>query len=247
MNMFPRKLTDVERKIIFWLLPEKIQGYRIYREMITRSQVIGEGRWGSGDLMLAEKTRGIDLTLGMSQVVAFGECVIDSSTLTISIHEPNIDDQIEVHFSGLFLLPENLDITKRWTYSYWKPGDICPATGTSVRTIYIERQNKTIYTLAISKAQRSLWLHHHDSGWNQLIPVTGFYDELLRTKNIRDAALIMNPKTFFEKCDEFSDNEYRTALIEYNNRITHKIVGLEDVVIYKEMKRKPLLARILGK
>ena len=247
MSTFPRALDKLEVELSNWLLPTESEKYRSYRELITRSQVIGEGRWGSGDLMLAEKVGEIDLTLRMSQVVAYGECIIDSETLTISIHEPNIDDQIEVHFSGIYPLPKNPVVTKRWTYSYWNPGDACPATGKSVRTIPIVRQNATIYTLAISATQKSLWLHHHSSGWNQLIPVTGFYDELLRTKGIRDAALIMNPKTFFEKCDEFFDNEYRLALIEYNERIGNKIAGLEDIVMQKEMKRKPLLARILGK
>src|SRR5438034_876710 len=84
----------------------------------------------------------------------------------------------------------------------YKPFDSCPATGTAVREIVIKDSNKTVkYVLAISKAKKVLWLHHIFSGFNQLIPLTAFYDELLRTKHIRDAKFISHPASFFDQID----------------------------------------------
>ncbi len=244
---FRRPLTHAENEFLLWLLPEEKEGYRIHREFAMRSNVIGEGRWGSGDLMLAQKEDAIDVTLGMSHVVAYGECEIDSTTLTISIHEPNIDDQMEVQFSGVYPLPESPVVTNGWTYSYWKPGSPCPATGQQVKEISVADLDSTIYTIAISSEKKTMWLHHHRSGWNQLLPVTGFYDELLRTKGIRDAKLVLNPKTFFERLNDFSESDYRLALVEYNNRIGNKIAGLEGVNVMPVPKRKSFMARILDK
>lgn len=248
MSEYPRALTHVERELALWLLPEEISFYSDYRTPIQTKEVVSEGRWGIGDLLIGARDAYIDLTLGMSQVVAFGECSINGAVLTISIHEPNQDDLVEVQFSGIYPLPDDIIIDNGWSYSFWKPGMNCPATDTELREITLYKtQGEPVFTLAISKANHSLWLHHHASGWNQLIPVTMFYDELLRTKRIRDAALIMKPSTFFEKVDEFQDYEYRTALQEYNNRKGNKL-DLNGLVISETREvKKSFFEKIVGK
>lgn len=248
MSEYPRALTHVERELALWLLPEELPFYSDYHNVIITKEVIAEGRWGMGDLLIGSRDAYIDLTLGMTQVVAYGECMIGGETLTIGIHEPNQDDLVELQFSGIYPLPDDLVIDNGWSYSYWKPGMNCPATNTEVREITLYRTlEEPVFTLAISKANRSLWLHHHANGWNQLIPVTMFYDELLRTKRIRDAALITKPSTFFEKVDEFQDYEYRTALGEYNNRKGNKL-DLNGLIISETREtKKSFLGKILGK
>ncbi len=248
MSEYPRALTHVEREFALWLLPEEISFYSDYRTGIQSKEVIAEGRWGIGDLLIGVRDAYIDLTLGMSQVVAYGECSINGAVLTIGIHEPNQDDLIEIQFSGIYPLLDDIVIDNGWSYSYWKPGMNCPATDTEVREITLYKTfEEPVFTLAISKTNRSLWLHHHISGWNQLIPVTMFYDELLRTKRIRDAALIMNPSTFFEKVDEFQDYEYRTALQEYNNRKGNKL-DLNGLIISETREvKKSFFEKIVGK
>lgn len=248
MSEYPRALTHVERELALWLLPEELLFYSDYRNAIFTKEVIAQGRWGTGDLLVGSRDAYIDLTLGMTQVVAYGECIVGGETLTIGIHEPNQDDLIELQFSGIYPLPENIVIANGWSYSYWKPGMNCPATDTEVREITLNKSfDNPMFTLAISRANRSLWLHHHINGWNQLIPVTMFYDELLRTKRIRDAALITKPSTFFEKIDEFQDYEYRRALQEYNNRKGNKL-DLSDIIISEtRQEKKSFLDKILGK
>ncbi len=248
MSEYPRALTHVERELALWLLPEELPFYSDYRNAIITKEVIAEGRWGAGDLLIGSRDAYIDLTLGMTQVVAYVECTIGGETLTIGIHEPNQDDLVELQFSGIYPLPDDLVVDKGWSYSYWKPGMNCPASGTEVREITLYKTlEEPVFTLAISKTNRSLWLHHHANGWNQLIPVTMFYDELLRTKHIRDAALITKPSTFFEKVDEFQDYEYRTALQEYNYRKGNKL-DLDGLIISETREaKKSFLGKILGK
>src|SRR5579872_6313543 len=106
-------------------------------------------------------------------------------------------------------IPESSVINDRWCYSYWKPGEPCPATSTAIKQVEVKNiSNQVIYTLAISAAKKVLWIHHSLSGFNQLIPVTAFYDELLRAKHIRDAKLISHPATFFDRVNDFTDSEY---------------------------------------
>jgi len=243
---YPRQLTSQESQILSWLLPEHIPAYKPYYDFMQASQIIGEGRWGEGNLILDKKKSSIDPTLSMPPVIAYGECLVEGKQLTNSVHEFNIDDQLEIQFSGLFPIPESLEIKNRWCYSYWKPGDVCPATNTIVKEFVMKNiSSDTKYTLAISAAKKVLWLHHSDSGFNQLIPLTPFYDELLRTKHIRDANLISHPATFFEKVDEFSDADCIQALLEYNKKASRKF-DASDIVIETAKPKKSIFQKLFG-
>ena len=193
------------------------------------------------------KFSSIDLTLGMSPVVAYGECTINDSLLSISVHELNVDDQIEVQFSGVFPIPYSSEINNKWCYSYWKPGNPCPATGEPVNEIKIKNSSHSIlFVLAISQKKKVLWLHHASSGFNQLIPVTAFYDELLRAKHIRDGALISRPATFFGMVNDFTDAEYTKALLEYDKKASRKFDS-SDIVIESEKSKKSLFQKLFAK
>ena len=227
------------------MLPENTPAYKPYKDFLGNSQIIGEGRWGIGDLIFDKKNSPIDLTLGMPPVVAYAECQIANSQLTISVHEFNIDDQLEVQFSGVFPTPE-AEIKIKWCYSYWKPGDSCPATGGEVKEITLMNSaGNILFVLAISPQKKVLWLHHIVSGFNQLLPITAFYDELLRTKHIRDAKLISHPGTLFERLNDFSDYEYRKALLEYNKKASRKF-DASDITIVAPKKKKSLFQRLFG-
>jgi hypothetical protein len=242
----PRLLSLTEKEILYWLLPEIIHAYKPYYDFVQTSQIIGEGRWGEGDLIFGKKLSSIDRSLGMPSVVAYGECQINDRQFSISVHEFNIDDQLEVQFSRVYPIPESIEIKNTWCYSYWKPGDLCPATATKVKEIAIQNVSKQIkYTLAISAAKKVLWLHHAGSGFNQLIPLTPFYDELLRTKHIRDAKLISHPVTFFEKVNEFSDADYIQALLEYNKKASRKF-DASDIVVETEKPKKSIFQKLFG-
>lgn len=217
MREFPRELTEVEREFLYWLLPQESEGYRPFNEFVQNAIVLGEGRWGEGDLMLAPFPTSIDTSLGMEPVIAYGECIMNGELLTISVHDLNSDDQIEAQF-GIYPLPADPNIELGWCYSYWKLGETSPATGEPVREIKLTRSDrKTATMLAISKSQRSMWLHH-PNGFNRLMPVTGLNDELLRTHGVREFKQVSNPAQFFEQIDEYADAEIRKAFAEYMKR-----------------------------
>jgi len=244
---YPRSLTHPEKELLLWLLPENIPAYKSYNNFMQSSQAIGEGRWGEGNLLLDKKISSIDLTLGMPPVVAYGECRINNALLSISVHEFNIDDQLEVQFSGVLPIPQSSAINNKWCYSYWKPGDTFPATGETVKEITIrDTSNSMLYVLAISPKKKVIWLHHTRSGFNQLIPITQFYDELLRAKHIRDGALISQPSTFFERVDDFTDNQYITALLEYNKKASRKF-DTTGIVIETERTKKSIFQKLFRK
>jgi hypothetical protein len=243
---YPRKISSKEKELLDWLLPQNIPAYLPYNNFFNSSDIIGVGRWGEGNLLFDKKPSKIDLTLGMPPVIAYGECKFNNIPVSLSVHDFNIDDQLEVQFSGIFPIPDT-EIENKWCYSYWKPGDLCPATKTPVKEISLKNMsNKDLYVLSISPTKKVLWLHHILSGFNQLIPITAFYDELLRTKHIRDAKLISRPATFFEYVEEFSDNEYRKALLEYNKKASRKF-DASEIINETSEKKKTIFQKIFGK
>ncbi|MEO6940646.1 MAG: hypothetical protein ABI444_10980 [Candidatus Kapaibacterium sp.] len=213
---FPRELTPFEAEILAWILPSDRAGYREYAEFVRAAKVLGEGRWGTGDYLLAHEAHEIDLTSGMRPVIAFGEIKLDSGTLTLSTHEPE-DGMMEVQFGSVELIESHSRIISKWCYSYWKPGEPCPATGSRIREItYYDANAKPLYVLAISKMQRNVWLHHAKSGFNQLLAVTGYYESLLRLKHEAKRAMPTSNREFFDQLDTWSDNEMYAALLDYN-------------------------------
>ena len=244
---YPRSLSPIEKELLLWLLPVGTSAYRPFSDFVATSQVIGEGRWGEGNILLDKKLSAIDLTLGMPPVIAYGECDANGIILSISVHDFNIDDQLEVQFSGIYPIPEFALIGNKWCYSYWKPSNVCPATGKPVKKIVIRDKSSTIlYVLCVSPEKKVLWLHHANSGFNQLLPLTTFYDELLRTKHIRDANLISHPATFFERINDFSDSEYIQALLEYDKKANRKF-DTTGIVVETEVKKKSIFKKLFGK
>lgn len=242
---FPKPLSHTELEFIHWLLPEHSPVYHQLAQMIVASSVVGEGRWGTGDLMIGTNTQ-IDLTLGMTPVVAYGECLVGDQKLIISIHEPNIDDQIEVHFS-IYPLPDNPQVISGWTYSYWQPGMPCPDSGSPVREVAMHyRSGGTKYSLVFSPARKALWLFHHDTSFNEVLPITGFMDELLRTHGIREIETISKPTALFEQLDKYSDNDIRRAFWEYA-QVANRKFDLSDVVIEEGKSKPSLFKKLLGK
>jgi hypothetical protein len=209
-KQFPRALTDIEREILAWLLPKDRQGYAVLNGRSLNSLVIGEGRWGENDLVLAEIMTPIDRAAGMEPIAARGELRFADRVVSISLHEMNAEGQIEFDLGGE-LSPDFLD---RWCYSYWEPGDRAPATGEAVRIVRIAENR---YTLAISREHKTVWLHHHPSRFNQLLPVTGFYESLLRAKPSTDKAVTTTPRALFEQLDTYSDKDLFNALMSYND------------------------------
>jgi len=211
---FPRNLTSIENILLFSVLPENKTGYNACRNKIKALVVTGSGRFGDGNFILGKKDTQPDLSFPSSSVFAIGTNIYKEGTIDITIHE-EVDDEIEFDISVLnqISIPETLTEIKRWNYSEWNPGDKAPDDGSYVKEVKIV-ENK--YILAIATLHKRIWLHEYKSGINFLIPLSNFYNELMRVCSIKDTKVALNPSSFFENLKNFNDVELKLAFLSYN-------------------------------
>jgi hypothetical protein len=236
---FPRRLTNIENQLLFSVLPERKSGYKLYRDKINSLLVIGAGRFGGGNFILGKEDRKPDISLPSSSVFAIGTDIYEEGIIDIIIHE-EVDDEIEYDISfqdknGLNKsIPDSLTAVKEWNYSEWNPGDNAPDDNSSVREINI-LDNK--YLLAIAPDHKKIWLHEYESGVNFLIPVTNFYNELMRIINVSETKIALNPSSFFASHTNFADEELRSAFISYN-RYLKRVNIKESIPVQQTIKNK---------
>ena len=230
-----RELSMRESTWLDWLLPVDRPGYREFSDQVKKLIVLGEGRWGTSDHILGRIGQEIDLTEGMQPTFAYGFISGDQCDVNISLHEPNDEGQIELVASPqrMETIPLDLQELHRWTYSYWEPGAACPATNKPVREITIPTAEDFVFTLALSAAQRSVWLYDPTSRINRIIPVTNFYNELMLAKEIRDPKIALNQKYLFENLELFTDEDFIRAFKRYN--VMHKKAG---IALFDNTKKK---------
>ena len=103
------------------------------------------------------------------------------------------------------------------------------------------------YILAIAPQHKKIWLHEKESGVNFLLPVTNFYNELMRVCNIRDTKIALRPASFFEIHNQFTDDQLILAFFSYNKYL--KRVNIDYTLLDKihHKKRKSILLVFSGK
>lgn len=212
--MFPRNLTKTENFLLFSILPENKIGYNSYRNRINNLVVTGSGRFGGGNFVLGREGTKPDLSFPSSPVFAIGTNVYEEGTIDITIHE-ELDEEIEFDISARNqnTVPENLTEIKKWNYSEWNPCDKAPNDNSFVREIIIVKDE---YVLSIAPAHKKIWLHEFKSRINFLVPLTNFYNELMRVSNIKDASVALKPTSFFKNIDKFNDEQLILAFFSYN-------------------------------
>jgi hypothetical protein len=239
MEIFPRILKDIERELLFSILPNNKPGYKLYREKINDKYILGFGRFGESNLILGNKGDVLNIEDPSSSIFAAGSIIYNEGKIEISINE-EIDDRIEFDIS-----PKEYEqvITreeiKRWNYSEWVPGQKSPKENSFVREIVISPGK---YILSISSEERRLWVYEFDSGINYLIPLSNYYNQLMIQKSIRDPKVVLKPNLFFEsgsgKHDDYSDSELRNAFIGYNKYLRKLEIKEEHIITDTKSKRK---------
>ncbi len=210
---FPRKLNDIEKQLLFLLLPPERNGYNLYREKIANYFVLGYGRYGGGNLILGNEDDEIDFTMPSAPVFAVGNVKTAAGDVYIVIHE-EFENQIEVDFSEPEILKsDNTAIISSWSYSAWKPGMKNPANNEKIREIHII---KNALVVAISPSDKKIWVFEKESGVNHFIPVTKFYDELMRIKEEKDPKIALDASRFFTELQTYSDELIARAFLVYN-------------------------------
>ena len=90
--------------------------------------------------------------------------------------------------------------------------------------------------LVLCSWDRRIWVYDGRSGVNALIPVTGFYNELMLQTGVQDPKIALNPKRLFELPGTQSDSELIRAFSSYN-RLRNKVALEGDLIIAGERKR----------
>ncbi|HUN66515.1 MAG TPA: hypothetical protein VMW43_10470 [Bacteroidota bacterium] len=223
--LYPRGLTPREREWIEWILPASRSGYAAYRNRIAGTVVIGEGRRGTGELILGRRGDEPDFSAPLAPVFAYGMIESDTGGVSVTIRQESggqISVEIAAHAGES--VPDELPVRRRWSYSDWLPGGVCPQCRGPLREVPMRPANspETEFTLALCPVDGRIWLYERASGINHLIPVTNYYNELMLKKNIRDPIVALSSARLFTDIGGYSDADL-TAAFESYNRQRHKV------------------------
>lgn len=213
-NKFPRRLTEREKEWLNFILPAERKGYSEYRNKIEKLYVIGYGRFGGTNLMLGKENDKPDFSAPSSAVFASGNIIYNEAEIYVLIHE-EFEGQIEIDISNKreVKIPEQLTEDSRWTYSNWKPGTKAPGDNSEVREIHLIKNEIVI---AIAPVHKRIWIYENKSGINYFIPVSNFFNEIIRVREIKDAKNLPKPNSIFTNTNSFSDKEIAQGFLLYN-------------------------------
>ncbi len=251
----PRVLSDLERTLLLWVLPEHRPGYAGYRKLVEEWVVVGNGRRGEGNVILGAPGLEPDNESPLPQLFAFGSLKLGETELTISVRE-RLSDQLEFEVSG----PIGLDLSqglksyRGWTLSEWLPSQPCPACGGDLREVEMKTESGRSLNLAICAKDRRLWVYDAQSAVNHPIPVTSFYNELMLQTKVQDRRELPDSKRLFTGLDTYSDAALTGAFSSYN-RLRARIVLGEPLVVptevglswFKRATRRLFLKGLRGK
>jgi hypothetical protein len=242
---FPRELTAQERDLLLWLLPADRSGYLEYRKLIGQWQVVGRGRRGEGNYILAATAERPDTEMPLPPLFALGVVESREASVSISLRE-RIENQVEFEIVKLQGegVPDRLEEIRRWSYSTWLPAQPCPACGRSVRGVPMATASGQKMVLAICSQDKRLWIYEEASGVNHLIPVTNFYNELMLQKNVRDPEVALDSKRLFTDLGSWTDAELLRAFAAYNKLRTK--VKLESPILLPQEQRPSWVRRLVG-
>jgi hypothetical protein len=206
------ELSKNEIKLLLSILPEQKSGYKIYRDMISTMKVMGKGRFENGNFYIGTGAAKPDLSIPSSPVFAVGIVKTNIGSIDVLIHEYE-DDLIEVQLSKRVCDVEEVIINSVLSFSEWNLGGNSPGSTEVVKEFEIIK-DKLI--LVIDKTNKKIWFHNYESGVNHIIPVSNYFNELMRLKKIKDENLFRSPSLFFNKLDDFTDEEFKLAFYQYN-------------------------------
>ncbi len=210
---YPRPLRPKEKELLTSVLPADRPGYRVYRSLVEKLIVIGEGRMGEGNLILGVQGDTPMIAGPIRPVIAYGVIETTRERVSVTVREEaerQLDVEIVSDSGGE--VPDHFEEKRRWTYSDWSPGRPSPSTGRPVREVNISGP----VVLAIDRHDHRLWVYDGESGMNLLLPVTNYYNELMLRRQIREPKVALRSALLFENLDTYSDGDLRGAFQAYN-------------------------------
>jgi hypothetical protein len=237
----PRELESTERDLLLWVLPGDRPGYAEYRKVIDRWSVAAVGRRGEGNIILAEPGWKVDNESPLPQLFAYGVVEHDGGNLTVSIRE-RLGGQIEFEIEGwTFAASQEI---RRWTFSEWAPSHPCPSCRSTVREVSMTTTAGQVLDLVLCSKDRRIWVFDSLSGVNALIPVTGFYNELMLQTGIKDPGIALEPRRLFDPARGPSDSNLVKAFSSYNNM--RKKIAIEGTLKIVVEPKLNWLERVVG-
>lgn len=208
-----RKLSQTELKLLFAILPEEKPAYKKYHYRLTELFVIGNGRFGSNNLILGNLSDEPDTTLPSSPVFSFGEIVFSGKKFEVIIHEEE-EEKIEIELPdvsefGSFSQPVFDSIN---SIAFYSPLE---ANKKYEPNRKVELINGEFYLSFIFNIKKII-VTDLKNGYNALIPVSNYYNELMFVKNIRDPKTALKPQLLFNEIEKYSDRDLAEAFIYYN-------------------------------
>ncbi|MCX6142994.1 MAG: hypothetical protein NTZ35_07220 [Ignavibacteriales bacterium] len=236
LERLPRELKPFERELLLWVLPKERTGYAKYRKLIETWPVAAVGRRGEGNYILAEAGWNVDIESPLPQLFAYGVVEHEQGTLTISILERS-GGQLEFEMEGVAdrAAVANLRQIRKWSFSEWLPSQLCPSCRSSVREIRMTTTASQTLVLVLCGRDRRIWVYDGQSGVNSLIPVTGFYNELMLQTGIHDPKVALDPNRLFQIPGAQSESQLIRAFSSYN-RLRNKVVLEGDLIMAGERK-----------
>lgn len=244
VNKFPVKLTEAERKILFSILPENKSGYKNYRSIIDDFFIVAEGRFGIGNLILGKEDAVPDLSISSSPIFALGTIITSENNYYTVIHSLD-EEMIEIQIDPYPVI-DNPDIKSVVSYSDWQPGMKSPENNSDVYEFII---NENSYLLAICPSSKKIWLHEYSTQVNFIIPLSNFFNELMRIRKVNDEKAMLNPARFFDEIDQFSHLEIKLAFLMYNKYLKHFNLGIspEELINQNQFQNKKKSFKIFGR
>ncbi len=231
-----RKLTDREFFLISEILPPERKGYSEYRKKILDLFVVEED--SDGEIILGNKDEKFYDEDEKTNTFALGYVAFEGRKFYVVIYE-ELNNFIKVAINDVGKAEGNGLI---WSYSNWQPGMKAPADSSKVREVHLVK-NKLV--IAIAPVHKKIWLYEKQSGVNHILPVSNFYNEIMRARGERNPAVVSHPKRIFERLDEFTDEEIGQGFLLYNEYLNKFEI---DYGMFKRKKgNRFFFKKILGK
>ena len=228
---YPRPLDDLEKDYIRKLLPIDRPGYKKYNDKLDDLYILGTGRFQQDDYVLGKMGDEPDFTAPAESMLAVGTIFTQNHKIEISLHE-EFEEKIELDFAVTGEGELNPVIKSYWTYSEWSPGQLSPEDNKLVREVRLIDNEAVV---AIAPQSKRIWVYESESGVNHLIPVTNFYNEIMRIKNIRDPKVALNVQRLFTHLNEITDNEIIQGFLMYNKYLNKIKI---DYSLYSQKEKK---------
>ena len=242
-------LSDLERDLLTWVLPGHRPAYAPYRQAVMTWVVAARAARGDGHIVLAPEGGPLDLEMPLPQVLAYGVLETSEGAIAVTVRE-RVAEQLDCDVSSLSgkELPVRFTELRRWSYSHWNPGNPCPMCGAGVREVRWKTTADSVVTLAICRADRRLWVFDSTRDLAKPVPVTSFYNELMKVRRVRDPEIALSPERFYSSLASYSDAELTEAFFHYN-ALRPKLAGVAAAQPSQAGGRRMLrlLRNLLGK